>query len=317
MKKDQFVAIEDAASRLGICDEDLISWIERDGLERTTDHRDRSTIPLEIVKKYATSINYDNAIRKAILLEKGARKRLQRAHDQRRDAIDQIVEYLRPNIHRLEIIHQYYLDLVNERGYESNEMAAYLLFSRVIGTLKMCCVCATNRYWFWGSLLREIDEALDVALYFVISNDMEAGRAAVRNWFRLNEAPRHATCRKEISKHQASVNSSYTESDNKELMDELYNKKSKFTHPTFGVIREIAEFEVSSNEVTLKNIDCGPCLDQHPVLELVDFFKSSVLTACQYFLQCFWRLPLLREHWSELREIERVLISTNMNEAGN
>ncbi len=262
-------------------------------------------------------MEYDNAVRKSILLEKGARRRSQGAHREQSDAIDQNIGSLRAYVDRLEVIHQHYLLQVNDCGYESSEMAAYLLLSRVISTLKMCCMCATNRYWYWGSLLREIDEALDVALYFVISSKTEAGKKAIRDWFRLNEAPRHSKCREQISKHQASLNLGYTESNHMELMAELYNKKSKFTHPTYRVIREVTEFEIFSGEVRLNNIDYGPCASEHSILELVDFFQTSILIACQSFLRCFWELPLLEEHWSELRQIERDLLMSSAGEYGN
>jgi len=301
--KDKLVAIEDAVLQLGVCDEDLTKWIKNEAIECGFDHRARRAIHLSDVKNFAESKEYDSAILKSFHFEKDDKFRVQIDKKNHSFAIDKNIKILHFYIEKLKLIHQYYLSRINSCGFESAEMAAYLLFSRVISTMNMCCLCATNRYWYWGSHIREIDEALDLAFYFMLIKAEEIGRDELREWFRLNNAPAHSKCRKKISEYHSSVNPQYSKDDNEGLMSELYHKKSKFTHPTFCVIREITEFEVSSESIMLKKIDYGCCTYDYKIRELVDFFGSSIVTASQYFLSCFRELPLLHEHIRELRVI--------------
>jgi len=175
-------------------------------------------------------------------------------------------------------------------------MAAYLLFSRVISTLKMGCLCLRNGYWNSGSLLREIDECLDVAKFFVITKGTSKGEKTLRQWFRQNRAPKHEDCRKEIATRRASIIKKIDAEKHRELLNELYQKKSKFTHPTYATIREVAKYKTNQGIVSVEEIDYGPCSYERKLHELTHFFRSSIWSSFQTFIECFAQeLPLLEE----------------------
>jgi hypothetical protein len=207
-------------------------------------------------------------------------------------------------IHELENIHQKYIHMANSAGHGSKIMAAYLLFSRVIATLKLCCLAQKHDCWYWGSLLREIDEHLALAEYFVIHGDTQAGRTDLLRWYRQNYTPTHDVCRKAISKNMSSIDEAFSESENYGLIDELYKKKSKLTHPTYLVIREITPYKTLPNgQLVVEKVEYGSCNYQRKHLEFTEFFKSHILSSFCTFRQCFHSSPLAEEDLKTLRDV--------------
>jgi len=94
-------------------------------------------------------------------------------------------------------------------------------------------------------MVREIDECLDLAKYFWIKRGTTEGDTALHKWFRENDAPSHARCREAISEWHASLVGDSSPDDHLDLMRELYRKKSKWIHPTFLAIREVAQYELN------------------------------------------------------------------------
>lgn len=184
-------------------------------------------------------------------------------------------------------------------------MAAYLLFSRVISTLKMSCLCLRNGYWTSGSLLREIDECLDLALYFVITKNTSKGKQVLQKWFRQNYAPQHSDCRREIAIHMASIDKDVDVKQHQELLNELYQKKSKFTHPAYATVREVTSYNVDG-DTSVVEIDYGPCGYERKLHELTHFFRSSLWSSFQIFIACFVQeFPLAKEDIEYLHKYDK------------
>ena len=295
-KDAKYIAVDDLISRLGLLDVDVHYWLSRDKPKARKDHRERESVPMEFLENYSSCAEYMDALKRAVMAERLSREaddlqitlRLKR---ERSELLDIYEAYIRC----LEILHRKYLDSANKAGLESSAMAAYLLFTRVISTLKMSCLCLKNGYWTSGSLLREIDECLDVAKFFVITKGTSKGEKALRQWFRQNCAPSHGVCRKEIAIWRASLNRETDEEQHHELLNEIYNKKSKFTHPTYATIREVSKYK-ADDITSIEEVDYGPCSYERKLHELTHFFRSSIWSSFQTFLACFiHELPLLEE----------------------
>jgi len=303
----KYIAIEDLVSRLGLLEEDVLKWIERDNPDIHLDHRGRQSVPITLIEQYANCDEYTKFCFKTISIEVALRgidnyDTNQKLKEKRLKLLDIYESY----ISKLEKIHHRHLNLVNKTGNESSTMAAYLLFSRVISTLKMCCLCQRHDHWYWGSFLREIDECLAVAEHFTISKDTPHGKVILRKWFRENDAPRHADCREIISEKMTASNPIHSKNDTYDLINELYQKKSKFTHPTYLVIREITKYKVLDNGVAcVEEIEYGASTYERKLLELTEFFKSSIWTSFQIFIQCFHDLPLTKEDQDYLFDINK------------
>lgn len=302
----KYIAVEDLIGRLGLLDIDVYSWLYRDKPKIRKDHRGRTSVPIEFIERYSTCDEYVDAFRRAVVAERESRgadtsQRVLRLRNERVKLLDSYDICIRD----LETLHHKYLDSANRAGYETSVMASYLLLSRVISTLKMTCLCLRNNYWNSGSLLREIDECLDVAKFFVLTKDTLRGKEALRQWFRENHAPRHEDCRKEIAIQMASFDTGNSEEHHRELLNELYQKKSKFTHPTYATIREVTKYKVEG--VTLvEEIDYGPCSYEQKLHELTHFSRSSIWSSFQTFLLCFiHELPLLKEDVEYLRNYDK------------
>src|SRR5208337_2102216 len=144
-------------------------------------------------------------------------------------------------------------------------------------------------------IIREIDEAVDVALYFIIEEKTDTGIKSLKKWFRLNEAPSHSKCREAIAQWENMINPLYSKESNLLLMKSIYGMKSKWTHPTYNVINEIMIFDFNNNGCTV-NFEYKECTYQRKLYELTDFFKSSIWTAFQVFSLCFSNnLPLEKD----------------------
>lgn len=283
-----FIAIEDLAHDLGLLDSDVTAWVAVDQPELTSDHRGRPCVSISFLDKYSRSKQYLSALRNSIAsqVDESIDRSAQRPQlkKERKD----LVSFYEGFIKELEELHRKYIRVANSHGFESTVMAAYLLLGRALNLLNIGCLCLKHGYWYSGSILRDIDETLDVALYFVLSNNTAEGETARHRWFRQNLTPKHAVCRAYVSKWEASLGSGPGEDNFRELMNELYRKKSKWTHPTFGVIREITAFEIGHHDhIRVTNMEYGPSSVEHKLHELSVFFRSSVFTAFQAFFLCF------------------------------
>lgn len=185
----------------------------------------------------------------------------------------------------------------------------------------MCYLCQEHDYWHWGSQLREIDEGLTLAEYFITAGDSPKGSNYLHKWFRQNYAPKDLVCRDFISESLAITDPSFTKESNLALMEELYEKKSKLTHQTFRSIREITKFKILNGMVLIDKIEYGPIGYQKKLFELAIFFRSNLLTCFPTFLKCFQGLPLSNEDMAHLCKISRKIMEEDtkayLKEGGN
>ena len=283
-----FIAIDDLAHDLGLLDSDVMAWVAIDQPELTRDHRGRLCISTSFLDKYSRSEQYSSALRKSIASQVDESVDQADQGPQLRNEREDAISLYEGFIKDLEELHRKYMPVANSHGFESAVMAAYLLFGRALNLLNNGCLCLKHGYWYSGSIMRDIDETLDVALYFILSNNTTVGETARHRWFRQNWTPKHVVCRAYISKWGASLGTGPGEDNFRELLNELYRKKSKWTHPTFGVIREITALEIDDdNHINVSKMEYGSSSVEHKLHELSIFFRSSIFTAFQNFFLCF------------------------------
>jgi hypothetical protein len=290
------MSVEELIGHLGLLDSDVDQWLVRDNPETYRDHMGRISVPKELLDRYSNSAEYTPAFQKAVRAEKAQREADERCRNERfqKERLE-LLDIYDLYVCDLESMHRKYLDTANLAGYESSAMAAYLLISKAISILKMGCLCLRSGYWYSGSLLREVDESLDVAQYFVLTKGTSDGEKALRRWFRQNHAPKHEVCRREIAIGIASVIRDIDKQQHQELLNELYQKKSKWTHPAYGAIREVTRFNLDG-ATSVEDVVYGPCNFERKLLELTQFFRSSIWTSFQVFLTCFrTELPLTQK----------------------
>ena len=303
-KEVRYVAIEDLATDMSVIERDLRVMIGECSLSIRTDYRGREAVPATCVSDLTNSKGYSRAIQRALLAERQSRQREDAVFLKQHRA--ELLASYRLLIAELERVHKKYLESANQAGFESSGMATYLLLSRAISTLKMGCDCLGLGYWNSGSLLRDVDECTDLAQYFAISKDTDAGATALLRWFRQNISPSHSICRQAISIHYAAMLGKGVD-NHLELMKEVYRKKSKWPHPTYISVREVTSFDVSDG-VHIASIDYGPCSHEEKLSGLTEFFRSSILSTFQYISICFqMTLGLAGEDASLLSDYDKKL----------
>lgn len=210
--------------------------------------------------------------------------------------INELIKQYRNDISVLEKIHYKYRNNLNILKDETALVAAYILYAKVINLLNMACLCLENYYFHTGLLLRIIDETVDVATYFIISEGGENDSKNLRIWFREDVSPKHKICREVISKYLNSINMKIAVNDHEDLINEIYQKKSKMIHPTRNTILEVIKFSSEDKRSLPNSFDYKSCSYTKKIYQLTDFFKSSVWTAIQGFYICFYKkMPLKKD----------------------
>ena len=303
------IPIVDAAYTLGVLESDINNWIDKDRPILLKDSIGRLCVPEDFVNNCASNPDYKEAVRKAIYSEIRLRindetsNQNENFRERRLFLLNEYNKYIKD----LQELHLKYIKKIDILNNENGLVAAYILFFKAISLLWTASDCIKAGQWFSGSFLREIDETLDLAHYFIIAENTTAGKKHLRNWFRLNKAPKNKTCREAISKWEYSINSQHSEADYKILHDELYYKKSKWIHPTLNIIREAIVFEESNGKVTAKGFDYRTCGYERKLFEYTQFLKSSIWSSYQDFMICFRdKMPL------EKADIEFILDYDNL-----
>ncbi len=313
-KKEKFIAISEIALNLGLLDSDVENWLSEENPEIKFDHRKRRSVSSIYIDKLSRDSRYLTAKRVSLESENVLRQSetatiKNNLKNERKKLLKDYTGY----ISDLESLHKFCCERVNSHHHESAVTAAYLLFSKVISCLKIGVLSIENGLWYGGSVIREIDEALDLAHYFVICENTNKGTDALHKWFRQNYAPPHYVCREAISKHFAKI-SGEDEENHKNLMNELYQLKSKWTHPTYSSIREITQFDTSSG-IEIGNIEYGGITFENKLIELTHFFRSSIWSSFQVFHILFsTNLPLTDNEGSVIKEYDKLFQQSEIHE---
>ncbi|MDD1796394.1 hypothetical protein LRP50_25075 [Enterovibrio sp. ZSDZ42] len=305
-KSEILIPVGDAATALGILETKILQWVKEDSVEVKVNYRGISAIPRSYISTCSQKPDYYQALVNSIAVENEHKERVLSTDERERLNHSRInmLETYKSWIDRLEVLHREYQSEINDCENESWELACYLLLSRAIGLLKGAAELLSQGFWYAGSIIREIDETLDVAQCFKIQSE-KGEHNDLQAWFRNSVAPSHSKCRKIISANYAELITETDAHNHELLLNELYRKKSKWTHPNFGVIREAGSFKTEKGKFIVSDLCYGECVHEFKMHELVDFFKSSIWSSYQQFMIIFVNI-LSIEHRQELLEFDRL-----------
>ena len=275
------VALEDLAHDLGLLESDTRGFVNELGIPIVNDYRGRPAVSSDSAEKIAEHPRFLAAAQRAIASDQKAwlSTDVEKERQTRLALLSKYEQY----IDDLEKIHRRYRNQANLSGAESSGMAAYLLLGRVICMLRTTCLCLRHGYWYCGGQIREIDEALDLARYLCATKSSSAGEATRRNWFRLNRSPKHSEIRRGLAEWGARLQGAGADT-RLDLSKEVYRKKSKLTHPTYLVIREVTDYD---SDGLIAGFTYDRCSREDKLTEFTDFFRSSVWSAFQVTGICF------------------------------
>lgn len=198
----------------------------------------------------------------------------------------QLIGEYKGHLDLLQNIHSRYKDAFDVLHNETPDTASYILLARAIALLRMTCLCLENRYWESLLLLRPIDEALNLAEYFIICSQSSDGKKALEEWFRENKSPSNATCREALDKYSRSLSPSWDNDKLAVAMKTIHHAKSKPIHSALNDIMEVYRTSLDSDRLIDDGFDYGPCSYPRKILALVHFFRSSIWTTVQTYLMC-------------------------------
>ena len=275
---DQFRAIEDLAFDMGLGERDARAVLAAHGAVIQPDHLDRDAVAISVARLAAQSDDYAPLRDKALAdkmfgLPVDGRETRAILRTERLTVID---EY-RAAIDALEEIHRRYRVSAHRDGFESSAMAQYLLLSRAIALLRALLDSLAHGHYYALSMMRDIDECLDLAHYFRVTENSERGKRVLRRWFREGQWPSHRECRKSIAKSMSET-VGMAASKHSALHAEIYRKKSRHIHPSFLAIRDVTGFGTDqSGHTTVDYVTYGPDAQERRLWEAMVFFRASVL----------------------------------------
>lgn len=213
-----------------------------------------------------------------------------------KDKIIQLVGKYRSYIKTLEEIHSNYKDKFDLINDESALVAAYILHAKAINLLNMACLNLENLYWHSSILIRPIDECIDLAMYFIITENTEEGETHLKAWFRENKAPPHSAYRKAMSKFSGSILKDESREEDLETLSDLYDSKSKLVHPVFNeIIIVLSNPNIKDRKIISNNFDYRECSNLRELYIFARFFQSSIWTTVQSFLICYLKKLILTD----------------------
>jgi len=222
-----------------------------------------------------------------------------------REIREKLVEY-REYIRQLQRVHHKYLDRIQPLQRRNGLSAAYLLYARAINLLHLGCVCIEAGYWNAGIVLRQIDEAIQVAEYFSASESTPEYQRDVERWFRENRSPQPSNMRKAAAKRLGDLMGQDQGERHHYVMNELYDLKSKWIHPTFSPVRETLHTAPKDHQAVVVGFDYEGSTFPRKLHEITLFYRSSIWTAVQGFMLSFQhQIPLDPVDAEELLALNR------------
>jgi hypothetical protein len=238
--------------------------------------------------------------------EQRVRDKLSGANDRfAREIQEKLVEY-REYVRLLQRVHHKYLDRIKPLQRRDGLAAAYLLYARVINLLHLGCVCIEAGYWNAGIVLRQIDEAIHAAEYFSTTESTPEFQRDIDRWFRENRSPQPSDMRKTVAKRLGLLMGEEQGERHLYVMNELYELKSKWIHPTFSPVRETLQMEPRNGQAVVVGFDYEASTYPRKLHEIALFYRSSIWTAVQGFLLSFQhQIPLEPVDATELLALNR------------
>ncbi len=295
-KSDKLIRIEKAISFLKVLPEQFQLWHNEGKFEIKFNNRGVPCITEIDLRELAYSDFVKKSSTEYVLkyIEQRQKDESTRRNYRFNTAIMEAVKRYKGYVKILEELHTNYQNRINVIHDESALVGAYMLYVKIISLLNMACINLENYHWHSALLLRPIDEAIQLAEYFLITEDTDEGRKNLMAWFRENKTPTQAVCREALSKFQGSFGGEGVIAIHQETLSDLYDSKSKFVHPTYNeILKVLFNPQIIDGEIISNAFDYGPCSNLMELYELTDFFQSSIWSAFQGFFICFHqKMPL-------------------------
>jgi hypothetical protein len=287
--KEIIIPLDEFIHTLRISPQQLDEWIHL-GIVHTYPHSRGYGVKYSDFKNIANSTIALNAALEAFKYE--TKRRYADEIDGNADtflkSIDHNISLLKRRIDVLEDIHRSYHNKFDVLRSQDGVTAAYIIFSKIFRLLRMTFLCLENHYWETMTLIRPINEAADLAKYFIIEKDSEQGRKHILEWFRENKSPAHSVIRSSIETYAAKYLPKGINFLFPGLMGQLYHTTSKPIHIAHHNIMEIYIAEVDDND-TLKGVgfDYASCSYPRKINDLVEYIPSVCLAVVNSFIICF------------------------------
>lgn len=304
-KSMKLISIKNVASILNIDQQQALAAISNLRLDVYFDGLNRNCIDskaIEIIATYPKLDEYQKESQSRKIVQKTIINSPQH-NGLQQEKIELIQQFLMSHFSELEEIHKAIKSEIKRIGRKSGTYASYLLISKVIAMGKAVGILIENRFWYFGSILREIDEICDLALYFSFCSTDEVIQRNIRNWFEIERIPGNSTCRAALAKEFSKIPGQLNLQDHLNLHSEVYDGKSKFTHSSFNSIVDSAKYELTDLEFP-NELNYGTNAVGSDMLEMSQLAVLSTKRIVATFLLSMNKQSILsKEQFNRIREI--------------
>jgi hypothetical protein len=287
-KANEYVPLDEVIHTLRVSSDQMKEWLH---LGVVTPYRSQQGLVMKKsdFKAVAHSPIALNAALHALKYEARRRKRDEESGqaDAFRTETEAMISVLKDQAATLEAIHKKYHERFDVLRDQSGVVAAYIIFSKVFRLFRMSFLCVENQYWDSLILVRPINEALDLATYFVIEKDSQQGKQHIRKWFCENKSPSHSICRAAIENYATKLLPQDHDAVFQGLMNRLYQATSKTIHIGHHDIMEIYVPEIDNGLLKGVGFDYGPCSYPRKIHGTARYMRSVLLAAVNSFTICF------------------------------
>ncbi|HEY5125407.1 MAG TPA: hypothetical protein VIK14_16875 [Ignavibacteria bacterium] len=196
------------------------------------------------------------------------------------------LSYCKDAVKKFETVHNNYRANFNILNDETPELAAYLMFAKIINLQYLIINSLQDKFLNSFILFRPLNEAIQLAEYFLITKNTEKGQNDLRKWFRKNESPRPESIRR--------ANDKYSKNYLPSIISEFYNinkrilhyNQSKSIHNSINDINKLFIFDIENEELKVV-FEYEKSTNYNELYEHVVYLIYNIPTAILGFIHCF------------------------------
>lgn len=239
------------------------------------------------------------------------------------DQSEKIKEYFEKNINsELEIIKKYLGDLENNHNKiiekfdlvndETAESAAYLLFVKTFCMFRTIIVCLENKLLCANVYFRPLNEAINLANFFLLTKDTEKGNKILFEWFRDNKTPYTktivSTLKEFTEKHTDENIASFYSS----MLFQLSQATSTIIHNSYNDTKKHFIFKSDQDNISIKSIEYERSSNLREILTYAYYLDSLLLSIYLSYITCYGLLisdvdkEVLKDIDSKRKELQSI-----------
>ncbi len=183
--------------------------------------------------------------------------------------------------HRI-IVKKY--DLIND---ESADCAACLLFIKAINMFNTVIYCVESKLLCSNVYFRPINEAINLAQYFLLTKESPEGKESLFNWFRDNKTPRTDIIVSTLKEYSETHTNEIVAHIFSSMSYQLVQTTSKIIHNSYSDTLKHLAFKSDGSKVILDDIEFNGTNNSRELFDYIIYLISLLWSIHMSYQICF------------------------------